>query len=268
MLRRLLAGLLLALVAVAVTARVERQLRSAPKPALPAPSEGTQRELTLSPADGDHVRRHAIDFPGPPPVPLDSSARATARLRLGVELERHYLDSLFARSDSVVRHWPVDGPPIALSIVPGGPSGFLPEMTAEVRQALDAWSPAMVGVRFVEQDDTVGAAMVIRWTDTLESDRAGATDVTWDRAGRIRHVLVNLTTRSPSTGRPYAPETRRAIVLHELGHALGLPHSSHQEDVMYPVATATELTDRDRFSLHLLYELPIGWVGAGNRVTR
>jgi hypothetical protein len=30
---------------------------------------------------------------------------------------------------------------------------------------------------------------------------------------------------------------------------------------MHPIATAPELTDRDRFSLRLLYELPTGWIG-------
>jgi hypothetical protein len=157
------------------------------------------------------------------------------------------------------------GAAISIAIVPGGSEGFLPEMVSEVRSAFDVWSPAAAGLRFLEQADTAGAAMVVRWTDTLEADRAGATDVTWDKGGRIHRVTVFLATRSPSTGRPFAPDTRRAIVLHELGHALGLPHSSHPEDVMYPVATATALTDRDRFSLRLLYELPTGWIGTTAR---
>ncbi len=31
---------------------------------------------------------------------------------------------------------------------------------------------------------------------------------------------------------------------------------------MYPIATALALSDRDRFSLRLLYELPTGYIGA------
>jgi Matrixin len=261
MMRRLLAGLLLLLISLAIVAKVREAMRS--RTAIPPASvaDSGPPDLTLRPSHGRNPGGPAIDFSLGPAVPPDSATRAGARIRLGAEADRHYLDSLFNGTDSIVRHWPVGIEAIGVAIVPGGPSGFLPEMVSEVRQALDAWSPAAAGLRFLEQDDTTGAAMVVRWADSLESDRAGATDVTWDQAGRIIRVAVYLTTRSPSTGRPFAPETRRAIALHELGHALGLPHSTHLQDVMYPIATATALSDRDRFSLRLLYELPTGWIG-------
>jgi hypothetical protein len=229
-------------------------------PAVVVLHDSAPRELTLSPGEGSRAHTRVPDLPDGLATP-DSLVRAGARVLLTGELERHYLDSLFAGVDSTIRRWPSGSDPIAFVIIPGGPEGFVPEMVPEVREALERWSPGAVGLRFLEQADTVGAQMIIRWTDTLESDRAGATDVTWDKAGRVHRVTVYLAVRSPATGRPFAPEARRAIVLHELGHALGLPHSSHASDVMYPVATSTLLTDRDRFSLRLLYELPTGWVG-------
>ena len=71
--------------------------------------------------------------------------------------------------------------------------------------------------------------------------------------------------RARSTRRPLPTERRRAGALHEVGPARGLPHSRRAADVMYPIATATELSDRDRFSLRLLYELPTGYIGAVGR---
>lgn len=263
MTRRLLGGLLLLLLSLVVVAKV----REASRPAAGAHAtvvDSGQADLILTPGQGNRAPGRPIDLPADPTPLPDSVARAGARIRLGAEVERHYLDSLFNGTDSIVRHWPVGRGAISVAIVPGGTPGFLPEMVSEVRQALDAWSPAAAGLRFLEQDDTAGAAMVVRWTETLDGDRAGATDVTWDEAGNIRRVTVLLTTRSPSTGKAFAPETRRAIVLHELGHALGLPHSDRLPDVMYPIATAITLTDRDRFSLRLLYELPTGWIGTPN----
>ena len=265
MLRRFLAGLLILLVSAGAIAklRVARQDRAAtPRHTL---AGAPQRELTLTPGGTDNLHRLAADPRGGVAVLPDSLARAGARVRLGAEVARHYLDSLFVGADSTVRRWPVGSEAIGLVIVPGGLPGFVPEMVSEVRQALDAWSPAAVGLRFLEQADTVDVQMTVRWSDTLEADRAGATDVTWDKSGRIHGVTVYLAIRSPSTGRPFAPEARRAIALHELGHALGLPHSSHGDDAMYPIATATALTDRDRFSLRLLYELPTGWIGTVTR---
>ena len=264
MMRRVLTGLLLLLLSLIGVAKVRETLRPAAAGPRPAVADSGPPDLTLTPAQAD--QRHALlsDAFAESASPPDSLTRAGARIRLGAEVDRQYLDSLFSGPDSVVRHWPVGIGAIGVAIVPGGTPDFLPEMLSEVRQALDTWSPAAAGLRFLEQEDTASAAMVVRWKETLEADRAGATDVTWDEAGRVRRVAVYLTTRSPSTGRPFAPETRRAIALHELGHALGLPHSDRPADVMYPIATAIALTDRDRFSLRLLYELPTGWIGTPN----
>ena len=258
MLRRFLAGLLILLVALGATAKLRLVWRARAAP----PTRAVPRELTLTAGATDRSHQLAPDPLGTLVVLPDSLTRAGARVRLGAEVQRHYLDSLFVGPDSTVRRWPVGLEAIGLVIVPGGPPGFVPEMVSEVRQALDDWSPAAVGLRFLEQADTVDVKMIVRWSDTLEADRAGATDVTWDKSGRVHRVTVYLAVRSPSTGRPFAPEARRAIVLHELGHALGLPHSSNPEDAMYPIAMATTLSDRDRFSLRLLYELPTGWIGA------
>jgi hypothetical protein len=261
MLRRLLVAVLLLLLAVVLVARfgdLRPGRAAAGNSRPPAPPD-----LTLAPSRTDRQSRAATDLPGDIVAPLDSLTRVTVRLRLVGELERHYLDSSIAASDSIVRRWPMGDRPLQFAIVPGCAPGFLPEMLQEARWAIDTWGPAAVGLNLVEVPDTALALMVIRWSDTLSGDRAGFTDVTWDRAGRIRHAEVYLGTRSPNTGRPLLTEARRAVALHELGHALGLPHSPNPDDVMYPVATSTAPSDRDRFSLRLLYQLPTGWVGAG-----
>jgi hypothetical protein len=260
MLRRLLAAVLLLLLALIILARVRETARARSRGL--ASADTLLRELTL--AGADHRSRAAGDFPDDLAPPLDSATRLTARLRLGGEPERHYLDSLLASSDSIVRRWPLTQGVVQFAIVPGGAPGFQPEMVHDPRWAIDTWSPTSLGLNLVEVRDTLQAQLIIRWTDTLSGDRAGFTDITWDRAGRIRHAAIYLATRSPNTGRPLLPETRHAVALHELGHALGLPHSSVREDVMFPVAESVTPTDRDRFSLRLLYQLPTGWVGEGS----
>jgi len=190
-------------------------------------------------------------------------ARLTARLQLTGEADRHYLDSLMVETDSIVRRWNIEGNSIPYAILPGGPASFTPEMVYDARWAVDTWSPAMIGLPLREVADTLEARLVIRWTDTLSGERAGVTDVVWDQGGRIHRASILLATRSPSNGRPLQTEVRRAVALHEIGHALGLPHSPDPGDAMHPIATRTELSPRDRFSLSLLYSLPAGWIGGG-----
>ena len=50
------------------------------------------------------------------------------------------------------------------------------------------------------------------------------------------------------------------MALHELGHAVGLGHSSDPKDALYPTSGAAALTPRDRRTATVLYELPTGSV--------
>ena len=136
-------------------------------------------------------------------------------------------------------------------------AGFREDYIANVAWAVGRWNAALLPVQLDMGSDTAGADIVLTWMAGLDSNRTGRAEITWDSRGRIHRVAVTLATHTPA-GNPLGNREMVALALHELGHALGLGHSSVQEDVLYPLTRANDLSDRDRRTARLLYSLPPG----------
>ena len=189
---------------------------------------------------------------------IDRLARLAARQQLNRWAGLTYLDSLIASTDSVVRRWPDrSGTPLRVAIIEGGPSAYHPRMAGYVREALGLWEGAGAGVRFTTISDTATAEILVRWIDHFDFDRAGQTDLTWDQAGRVRKAAILLALRT-NTGVALPDAALLTVAVHEAGHALGMPHSPDSNDVMFPATQTGSLSERDRRTVQVLYQLPTG----------
>jgi hypothetical protein len=121
-----------------------------------------------------------------------------------------------------------------------------------------AWNGHPFAVR-VEARIAEEAHFAVRWVSTLGGDAVGVARTRWSPESGLEVTSIDLATRSPFAPQtPLDPERVRLTAAHEMGHALGLPHSDSSRDVMYPTNTAASLTARDYRSMEALYALPDG----------
>ncbi len=106
------------------------------------------------------------------------------------------------------------------------------------------------------------ADITVSWNTGLYGTQLGVTGIEWrfeSGEPRFRVLRLVLASRNPSNYRQaLTPQQVLLTAAHEMGHALGLPHSDSQRDVMYPTNTARSLSTRDFRTLDALYALPNG----------
>jgi predicted Zn-dependent protease len=186
--------------------------------------------------------------------------RAAVRERLRSGAEGTYLAQTVEAADSVVRHWGARrGRAIRIAVRSWTAAGYREEYAGSVEWAVVRWNGVGLPVQLESTRDSVGADVVLTWVDTLGGEAAGQARVTWTGPGEIVRAEVQLVTHMPD-GRPPNSHQMATMALHELGHVLGLGHSTDPGDALHPSSTAIELSPRDRRTARLLYELPVGSV--------
>jgi hypothetical protein len=187
-----------------------------------------------------------------------------------------YLRSVAFRApgnEYVLLRWPDDRMPLRV-FLDRPPAGLFEDPEAihdAVRRGVLDWTgaarPDLPRFEFVEK---IGDADIpIVWAEAPDGDWEVA-HCAWNVNLLMRRFGVSriLVTGRWSGGRPAEVADVHRMVLHEVGHALGLGgHSPDPSDVMYEsvAGTATGLSARDRATLAALYARPIGARMAGAR---
>jgi hypothetical protein len=203
------------------------------------------------------------------------SAAATAELPLEVrrmsreevreQLRRNelgtYITDLLLDRDSALARWPDRvNRPLRIWIGSGATlKDWKPAYENEVRMAFNTWATVGIPVGFELAPDSANADVHVKWVDRFSEPISGKT--VWSRDDRWWIVDGDITLAlHHRDGDPLDGPQVRAIALHEIGHLLGLDHTSDATNIMAPRVRVRELSAADQATVRLLYSVPAGKV--------
>lgn len=211
---------------------------------------------TASPAPSDSgivpVRRPAVPAP---------AATNTADVRHRIELgsQDTYINDVIVSHDSALARWPDrEGNPLRVWVQPTSRhQDFNAASVPVVRRAFVEWSEVGIPVPFTFVVDSSMADVRVTWVDKFNESISGKTLWAHDEGWWIIDANIQLAVHHHS-GEVLDTTSIRAIAMHEVGHLIGLDHTTDTTSIMAPKVRVRDLSAADRATAQLLYKLPAG----------
>jgi hypothetical protein len=190
------------------------------------------------------------------PAPERDEARV--RFLLDARSEGSYFLELLDSRKGWNYRWPDrPGNPMRIWVQDSPLALFDRAYIAMVRDALSAWSDVGLPILFAFTPDSAAAEVLVTWVERFDERATGRTQWVTDQHGWIVRGNIELALRQPE-GTPLDANGIRAIARHEFGHLLGLDHTRDTTNVMSAQVWVTELSEADRRTIRLVYDLPPG----------
>ncbi|MCC6931016.1 MAG: matrixin family metalloprotease [Gemmatimonadaceae bacterium] len=185
------------------------------------------------------------------------------RARLELSGAGTYIGEVLAAHDSALARWPDRaGQPLRIWIQPiARVRDWTPTAIPLVRDAFIEWGEAGVPLNFSFVLDSASADVHVTWIDRFNEAISGKTLWSHDDRWTILEANIVLAVHH-RTGEVLDTAATRAIALHEVGHLIGLDHTTDTTSIMTPRVRVKALSPADRATAQLLYMLPPGPVRA------
>lgn len=196
-------------------------------------------------------------------IPAPARNLGAIRRHLQDREQGTFIGDILAARDSNIARW-VDRreKPVTVWIDERSPlAGADQSFASQVRTAFIDWGAAGVPLTFTFVSDSSRAEVKVTFIERFEQRMTGRAVWIRDTNWWICGGSIELALQSGS-GHVLTPDQFHAIALHEIGHLLGLDHTSDTLAIMSPRVRALSLTPQDVATMRLIYELPPGSVKA------
>ena len=191
--------------------------------------------------------------------PDEGKKLAAVRRRVRDAQAGTYIDEILLERDSALARWPDrSGDPLSVWVQPrSSVRDFTPAYVTEVRSAFHEWDALHLPVRFTFVRDSSRASVHVSFIDHFDEPISGRTRWTRDDNWLITDANITLAVHH-HLGEQLDSDAMRAMALHEIGHLLGLDHTTDSLSIMAPRVRVRSLSSADRATVRLLYALPPG----------